>query len=78
VLRGGPGNDVIEGGPGNDRLFAGSGENKLAGGSGNDVIYARTGAPDTIECGPGEDTAIVDAQEGIYYCERVIRPPGAP
>ena len=48
-------------------------------GPGNDVIYARNGAQDTIDCGDGVDTVYVDATEdGVFNCENVIRPAGAP
>src|SRR3712207_8640938 len=33
------------------------------GGEGNDRIEARDGELDTINCGPGEDVAVVDAEE---------------
>jgi hypothetical protein len=42
---------------------------------GNDVIDARDGTEDEINCGDGEDTAIVDgAEEGVIDCEEVIEP----
>ena len=41
----------------------------------NDRFEARDGELDTINCGPGEDVAVVDAEEeGIYDCETVIEP----
>ncbi len=52
VIRGGPAIDTIEGGPGRDTIDA---EN------GNDVVRAVDGDLDSISCGLGKDTAIVDS-----------------
>ncbi len=42
---------------------------------GDDVIYARDGGNDEINCGAGNDVAIVDANEdGVYDCEEVREP----
>jgi Ca2+-binding RTX toxin-like protein len=85
------GRDVLIGGRGDDVLIGGSGPDKLHGGPGRDGfnmrdgvelaapggdrIAARDGTPDEINCGGGDDLAIVDDQEdGIYNCERVIEP----
>jgi hypothetical protein len=39
------------------------------------VIQARDGSEDSIDCGPGEDTAVVDdAEDGVIDCERVLMP----
>jgi hypothetical protein len=39
------------------------------------VIDARNGVEDSIDCGPGDDTAIVDAREdGVLDCENVQSP----
>jgi hemolysin A len=81
-LKGGPGQDVILGGKGNDRIRGGDGENQLnmvdgveQGSPGNDVINARNGKPDEIDCGAGNDTVYVDrAEDGVYDCEKVITP----
>ena len=81
-LRGGPGKDIIEGGPGNDRIAGGAGRNQLnmvdgveQGSPGNDVINARNGELDEIDCGAGNDTVYVDrAEDGVIDCERVIAP----
>ena len=44
-------------------------------GAGNDRILARDGKPDTIDCGPGRDVAIVDRKEdGVFDCEVVKEP----
>lgn len=91
VLSGGPGRDKIRGGSGDDRLLGDSAGAVLIGGKGRDefnmdsgeqiggegdeLIKARDGALDEINCGPGEDTAIVDeAEDGVFDCEHVVYP----
>lgn len=81
-LAGGSGRDVIEGGPGDDVLRGdgsfpgeeGVDPDRLLGGSGDDRILARDGRRDTIDCGPGRDTATVDRRDRVRNCERVRRP----
>jgi Ca2+-binding RTX toxin-like protein len=91
VLKGLGGNDTLVGGRGEDTLIGGKGNDKLRGGPGrdhfnmrdgvqtpapgNDTIYARDGGKDEINCGDGNDVAIVDATEdGVYDCEEVREP----
>jgi hypothetical protein len=76
------GNDVIEGLGGSDRLdggwqrdtlVGGPGRDRLVGGRGNDTIFARDGERDTIECGWGEDRAVVDRIDRVLRgCEHVV------
>ena len=64
-LLGGARPDCIEGGPGRDRLF---------GNRGDDLIRARDGAPDLVDCGPGaHDVAFVDRHDVTRRCETVRR-----
>ncbi|HVJ98184.1 MAG TPA: hypothetical protein VNC41_15245, partial [Acidimicrobiia bacterium] len=95
---GGPGNDVIfanrgvdtsYGGPGNDTLWAlaradvpNPGVDTLVGEAGNDTFRTRDGEPDVINCGDGNDNALLDIQDVIVdataanpngSCERVVR-----
>ena len=91
LLKGLAGNDVLVAGDGRDVLIGGKGNDKLRGGPrrdgfnmrdgvelaapGNDKIFARDGGNDEINCGAGEDVAIVDATEdGVIDCE-VVREP---
>jgi len=82
-LRGTPGDDCLQGrgGPdkvsglaGNDALRGGRGRDRLRGGEGRDVIRAARGSRDRIDCGPGRDTAYVDASKDRWrHCEKVRR-----
>jgi len=86
VLDGGDGNDTIYGGGNDDTITGGPGLDSLSGeGSasglfisvaGNDRIDARDGIAENLNCGPGADTAVVDA---IDVVDRgVLPPPPAP
>jgi hypothetical protein len=66
TLDGNGGNDTISGGPGSDGLF---------GGEGNDEIDSRDGSADRVDCGPGEDTALYDANDVVRDCEKLGRTP---
>lgn len=56
------GSDVITGGDGQDRIDAGME---------NDVVWARDGAVDFVDCGPGTDEATVDSIDSVGGCETV-------
>jgi Ca2+-binding RTX toxin-like protein len=68
----GEGDDTLNGGGGNDLLsdpFDGIDVDTMFGGKGNDVINVRerlsgVGGADVIDCGPGEDTVVVDVNAG--------------
>jgi hypothetical protein len=91
VLDGGAGNDTIFGGGNDDTIIGGPGLDSLSGeGSasglfisvaGNDRIDARDGVAELLNCGPGADSAIIDALDTVpqdpgSLCESVDR--GAP
>src|SRR3954468_15193898 len=78
VLNAGFGNDVVTGGPGQDTLFADATSASCGWYSytckipfGNDVVNARDGEADTIDCGVGQDRAVVDAIDVVANCETV-------
>lgn len=74
-LAGRKGRDVLKGGIGLDLLVGGKAFDRMLGGPGDDVIRARDGMADLIECGGGVDRAIVDGTEdGVFDCEEVIEP----
>ena len=72
TLLGGAGDDMIDGGAGNDIITGGAGADRLLGGPGSDTIYAVDDERDTIDCGPGNDRAVVDAVDKIVNCEVVV------
>jgi hypothetical protein len=93
ILDGGDGNDTIYGGGNDDTITGGPGVDSLNGegsGSGlfvsvagNDRIDARDGLAENLNCGPGADTAIVDAIDVVpldpgSLCELVDRGTPAP
>lgn len=78
------GNDTLSGRAAADRLRGGTGEDKLTGGPGKDtmrgeagadVLLARDGTADVVDCGSGNDVAVVDAADNVAAnCEEVERP----
>jgi Ca2+-binding RTX toxin-like protein len=68
------GNDLLSGGPGSDLLNGGPGRDLIYGGGEDDVIQARDGQRDEIDCGSGRDRAIVDRKDSLAGCEVVVRP----
>jgi Ca2+-binding RTX toxin-like protein len=73
TLKGGAGHDTLLGGSGADRIAGGRGRDVLAGNAGNDVLDSRDRSADRVSCGPGRDTAFVDARDVVRGCERVVR-----
>jgi Ca2+-binding RTX toxin-like protein len=65
VLRGGQGNDLIDGGAGQDTL---------EGGENDDQMLARDGEADEVDCGFGEDFAVVDVLDAVVGCEQIVFP----
>jgi hypothetical protein len=65
VVRGGPGDDEIAGGPGVDRFYGEDVDACIPSScaSGQDLIEARDGNQEMIDCGPGTDSAVVDPNE---------------
>ena len=72
TLLGGAGDDRIYGGSGADIITGGSGADHLYGGSGSDTIFAADGERDFIDCGPGNDRAVVDSVDTTIHCEVVV------
>lgn len=87
---GGAGDDQLAGGYGDDKVTGGPGRDQIHGDApssacnyiqcrlpfGNDTIYAQDGEVDSIDCGIGNDTAYVDANDVVSGCENVIKGSG--
>jgi Ca2+-binding RTX toxin-like protein len=72
-LRGNAGRNTIDAGTGDDRLLGGSGADSLFGGDGTDRLDSRDSSADSLDCGPGEDIALVDVRDALVGCEVVDR-----
>jgi hypothetical protein len=70
---GGKGDDFSHGGDGGDQVFDDQGADHLRGGRGNDRFWAHDGDRDRIDCGPGEDIALIDRRDVASDCEHVYR-----
>jgi hypothetical protein len=78
TLSGGGGDDEIVGGDGADLLEGGSGSDRIAGEDGDDTIRAQDGEPDSVSCGPGNDTVLADGQDTVDADCEASPPPAAP
>ncbi len=67
------GDDVLRGGAGEDRVNGGLGADTIDAGDGNDTVQASDGWGDVVDCGTGEDTAVVDQADTVTNCERLTR-----
>jgi RTX calcium-binding nonapeptide repeat (4 copies) len=78
-VEGGFNHDVLTGGPGKDVIYGDSTAGNCGGHGqsctipfGNDTIDARDGEADQVDCGPGDDRAVVDALDTVATnCETV-------
>lgn len=78
-VEGGYGNDTLVGGTGRDTILGDETDARCSYPSdtcsvvpfGNDVIQARDGVQDLIDCGVGTDRAVVDAIDVVANCETV-------
>jgi calcineurin-like phosphoesterase family protein/hemolysin type calcium-binding protein len=78
-LYGKGGHDRLYGLGGNDLLVGGPGRDLLEGADGNDRLLTRDGIQDTVRCGPGRDTAVVDVRDRVHTnCESILRPAPTP
>ena len=71
TINGGAGDDRIDGGPGNDVITGGAGADHIDAGPGSDTVNAVDGERDVIDCGTGNDHAIVDKVDVVHNCELV-------
>jgi hypothetical protein len=65
--------NLIDGGSDRDQLIASQMASELLGGPQNDIILARNGAHDTVDCGEGTDAALSDQAgvDALSNCEVV-------
>ena len=74
TINGGAGDDHIDGGRGNDVLIGGAGADRILAGPGSDTVSAADGERDVVDCGSGNDHAIVDTVDVVHNCELVTVP----
>jgi len=82
TLNGGPGRDIIGGGAGADTINGGAGDDIIQGGAGRDFVAAGAGddivrvwadgTPDTVDCGSGNDRAVIGSTDSASGCETVV------
>jgi beta-lactamase regulating signal transducer with metallopeptidase domain len=73
TMRGGAGADTIKGGRGSDVIRGGAGRDTIDAGAGDDIVHAWSdGAPDRIDCGVGDDRAVIDSTDTAKHCETVV------
>ena len=67
------GDDTLNGGAGPDWLFAGWGADHLMGGDGDDRLHAAVddSLADTLDCGAGQDRAVIRPGDSTSNCEVV-------
>jgi len=76
-MGGGSGADRVDGGSGNDLLddqkLGGAGKDRLVGGTGADRVRAADASNDSVDCGSGRDTALLDRRDRQRLCDGVRR-----
>jgi hypothetical protein len=60
--------NTLDGGPGEDLVVGNGGGDILQGGNAPDVIWARDGKRDRVNCGDDGDLAITDPQDAVRDC----------
>ena len=65
------GNDHLQGDGGADDLNGGAGIDTFSAGAGDDKIDSRDGIAESVECGAGTDTVLLDAADSQDGCENV-------
>jgi hypothetical protein len=71
-LYGMAGDDLLIGRAGSDGMRPGGGEDTIRANGGVDLVGAADGRADRIDCGAGDDRAVVDARDRHIGCERVF------
>jgi Ca2+-binding RTX toxin-like protein len=63
--------NTIDGGPGEDLVRGNAGNDVLTGGNAPDLIWARDGQRDRVNCGDDGDIAIVDPRDDVRDCSSI-------
>lgn len=72
-IGGGAGDDIINGGAGADVIQGGAGRDTVAAGAGDDIVRVwADGSPDVVDCGGGDDRAIIGSSDSTTGCETVV------
>jgi Ca2+-binding RTX toxin-like protein len=69
LLTGDAGQNSIDGRGGVDDITGGTGSDNLLGGDGNDILRAQDSIVDSVDCGLGDDNALLDAGDTATGCE---------
>lgn len=77
VLLGGGGSDRLRGQAGRDLLVGGTGADRIDGGPGADYVIAADGRRDVVDCGTGQDVALVDEIDRVRNCRVLAAGPPA-
>jgi hypothetical protein len=72
-ITGSDGPNLLDGGAGDDVLDGRGGEDDLFGAGGADRVLARDGRRDVLDCGPGDDVAIVDTLDAVDLSSPLAR-----
>lgn len=73
TIGGGAGRDTINGGAGNDVIQGGAGRDTISAGPGDDIVRVwADGSPDVVDCGGGDDRAVIGSTDTATRCETVI------
>ncbi|MEA2448120.1 MAG: hypothetical protein QOG63_52 [Thermoleophilaceae bacterium] len=73
TLIGSTGADILTGNGGRDLIDGRGGPDRLSGGAAGDLIEARDGVVDQVDCGPGRDRGRADRSDRLKGCERQLR-----
>ena len=73
TIGGGAGADVINGGAGADVIQGGAGRDTVSAGPGDDIVRVwADGTPDVVDCGGGDDKAVIGSTDTATRCETVV------
>jgi hypothetical protein len=73
TIGGGAGDDIINGGAGADVIQGGAGRDTIAAGAGDDIVRVwADGTPDVVDCGGGDDRAVIGSSDIATGCETLV------